>query len=194
VLDGLDNDCDGVVDEGTVAFDDDRDGASEFAGDCDDSTAAVGPSAREVPDHRDNDCDGLLDEGSLWTDDDGDGFSEDAGDCDDTDPAVAPDLADDNGNYNLDCEGWAFGTAGDEDEDGWTVEDGDCDDTDGWRHPERDEACDERDNDCDGEVDEGCPAPETVVVEIPEGGCQHGGVWGLGWLAVLLTRRRWTRR
>jgi hypothetical protein len=60
---GVDEDCDGLVDEGTVVFDDDGDGLSEVEGDCDDGDDAVHPGARERPDCRDNDCDGELDEG-----------------------------------------------------------------------------------------------------------------------------------
>jgi hypothetical protein len=60
---GRDEDCDGIVDEGTVAYDDDGDGLSEERGDCDDGDEAVHPGARERPDCRDNDCDGEIDEG-----------------------------------------------------------------------------------------------------------------------------------
>lgn len=38
--DGADNDCDGTVDEGTECFDDDGDGLTELAGDCDDGDAS----------------------------------------------------------------------------------------------------------------------------------------------------------
>lgn len=61
--DGKDQDCDGVVDEGTTRFDDDGDGLSEDDGDCDDSDAGVHPGAAEAPDCRDQDCDGEIDEG-----------------------------------------------------------------------------------------------------------------------------------
>jgi hypothetical protein len=47
---GEDDDCDGVVDEGTDAYDDDGDGLSENDGDCDDSSASVHPGAAEVCD------------------------------------------------------------------------------------------------------------------------------------------------
>ncbi|MEQ1565587.1 MAG: putative metal-binding motif-containing protein [Myxococcota bacterium] len=60
---GVDEDCDGKIDEGTVAYDDDGDGLAELAGDCNDVDAEVYPGARERPDCRDNDCDGEVDEG-----------------------------------------------------------------------------------------------------------------------------------
>ena len=60
---GIDEDCDGLVDEGTVAFDDDRDGYAEIEGDCDDRDGVVYPGAAELPNCRDEDCDGHIDEG-----------------------------------------------------------------------------------------------------------------------------------
>lgn len=59
---GVDEDCDGIVDEGTVAYDDDGDGLSELEGDCDDTDSGVRPGRPERPDCRDQDCDGLVDE------------------------------------------------------------------------------------------------------------------------------------
>lgn len=57
VENGLDDDCDGVADDGTDTVDDDGDGFSEAAGDCDDTMDTVYPGAAEIPDHLDNDCD-----------------------------------------------------------------------------------------------------------------------------------------
>lgn len=59
----IDEDCDGVVDEGTRAHDDDGDGLSEDDGDCDDADPLRHPGAAELPDCRDQDCDGRADEG-----------------------------------------------------------------------------------------------------------------------------------
>lgn len=61
--DGIDQDCDGLVDDGTYAFDDDGDGITEIAGDCDDSDALVHPGTPERPNCRDDDCDAQVDEG-----------------------------------------------------------------------------------------------------------------------------------
>ncbi len=59
----IDDDCDGLVDEGTAAHDDDGDGTSEQEGDCDDGDPARHSGAVEVADCRDQDCDGRVDEG-----------------------------------------------------------------------------------------------------------------------------------
>ena len=76
VCDGLDNDCDGDVDEGvlnTYYMDADGDGYLSDE-DCDDLSPLVHPGADEICDGIDNDCDGSLDEGTLET------FYEDADD------------------------------------------------------------------------------------------------------------------
>ena len=65
VCDGIDNDCDGQVDEGGVCDcpDNDADGFTTCAGDCDDDNASTNPDAAEVCDGVDNNCDGQIDEG-----------------------------------------------------------------------------------------------------------------------------------
>ncbi|MFM7201749.1 MAG: putative metal-binding motif-containing protein, partial [Myxococcota bacterium] len=88
VGDGLDNDCDGKIDEGLNTTDDDGDGYSEATGDCDDADPATSPVGTELPyDGVDQDCSGL-----DLTDVDEDGFDggPDGADCDDAEPAINP--------------------------------------------------------------------------------------------------------
>ncbi|MEZ4317475.1 MAG: protein kinase [Myxococcota bacterium] len=63
VPNGIDDNCDGRIDEGTIAYDDDGDGLSELQGDCNDHDPRVRPGAIELADCRDQDCDGEVDEG-----------------------------------------------------------------------------------------------------------------------------------
>ena len=95
--DGVDNDCDGDIDEGvtsTYYADDDGDGfgdpttstdACEPSGgwvptsdDCDDADPYVYPGAEEICDGVDNDCNDTIDDGlestTYYADSDGDGF------------------------------------------------------------------------------------------------------------------------
>ena len=88
--DGIDNDCDTLIDEDTNGFDDDGDGQSEDDGDCNDNDATIYQGGPENADYADNDCDGTIDEGTNLYDDDGDGFSDLDGDVDDSDPLVYP--------------------------------------------------------------------------------------------------------
>jgi enediyne biosynthesis protein E4 len=59
---GIDDNCDGVVDDGASTADGDTDGESIAAGDCNDTRADVHHGAPELLDGRDNDCDGAVDE------------------------------------------------------------------------------------------------------------------------------------
>jgi len=154
--DHIDNDCDGLIDEGTEAYDDDGDGYTELDGDCDDNHVHTYPGAEEIGDHLDNDCDGQVDEGLDVTDDDGDGYSEADGDCADHDPAVHPGAPEIPDHIDNDCDGLVDeGTDYyDDDGDGYTEADGDCDDDHVWVYPGCPEAGDHIDNDCDGEIDE----------------------------------------
>ena len=105
IADGHDNDCDGVIDEGTRDYDDDGDSFSENEGDCNDYDEDVYAGAWEIADYKDNDCDGITDEGSSLYDDDGDGYTEMDQDCDDEDAAVHPGAVEYCDGIDNDCNG-----------------------------------------------------------------------------------------
>jgi hypothetical protein len=150
---GIDDDCDGDIDEddatdaSTWWADADGDGfgdpsvertaceqptgyaANDF--DCDDASGAINPDADERCNSYDDDCDGTTDElgavdAPTWYEDaDADGYG-DAGSGMDA------------------CEAPS----------GWVADDTDCDDDDGAVNPAADEACNGIDDDCDGATDE----------------------------------------
>jgi large repetitive protein len=148
VCDGIDNNCDGDVDEGVVGVwytDADGDGFGATSGgtesceapdgtvadssDCDDADDAIHPDAAERCNELDDDCDGDIDEDALSTwylDADDDGYG---------DPAVTYDECDPPPGYVDNSD--------------------DCDDTDPLSSPDGVETCDEQDNNCDGDTDEG---------------------------------------
>ncbi len=161
IVDGMDSDCDGTVDDGTDASDDDGDGVTEDAGDCDDAEADASPLTVEVADGIDNDCDGTVDEGTSAYDDDRDGFSEDDGDCNDADATVGPVSGELPGNgVDDDCDGTVDVNVPDRDNDGISADGGDCDDGSAAVSPAAAEIADGVDNDCDGFVDEGTTASD----------------------------------
>ena len=151
--DGLDQDCDGEIDEdaesGTLLFYADADGDghgypgttttaceapegySGDASDCDDTAAEIYPGAPEYCNGYDDDCDEVIDEAAAldaptwYTDADGDTY----GDPDASLTACSqPGGSSDNGL--------------------------DCDDYDDAEHPDATEVCDGDDDDCDGLSDE----------------------------------------
>ncbi|MFH1464050.1 MAG: putative metal-binding motif-containing protein [Pseudomonadota bacterium] len=152
--DGVDNDCDGEVDEGlgsTWYTDSDGDGYGSHAGsveacsqpdgyadnadDCDDHDDAIYPGAREVCDGEDNDCDGTIDEGAMTTwyaDHDRDGYGDD-------------------GTTQEACDRPT----------GYVAEGGDCDDDDASVNPGATERCNGIDDDCDGRVDNNASDADT---------------------------------
>jgi hypothetical protein len=117
---GIDEDCDGIVDN----VDNDRDNYIDLAcggTDCDDADPDVHPGAVEVCDFADNDCNGIVDEGFSYVnqhlDGDGDGCgvgtptntcpgqgATQGGDCDDADPGIHPGVAEVYDGVDNDCD------------------------------------------------------------------------------------------
>ncbi|MCB9762036.1 MAG: putative metal-binding motif-containing protein [Alphaproteobacteria bacterium] len=152
VCDGVDNNCDGTVDEDATdaptwypdadadTFGDPASPATACAApeghvadatDCDDADATVHPGADEVCDGVDQDCDGEVDEDATdaptwYADADADTFG---------DPTVTVDA----------CEA----------PEGHVADATDCDDADATVHPDAIDDCDRIDNDCDESIDEG---------------------------------------
>jgi hypothetical protein len=154
VCDGLDNNCDGQVDEGIAVSwfqDEDGDGFGDpevsqsgceapvgYVGnnlDCDDTSADVLPGGNEICDEIDNDCNGLIDENVTQTwymDSDGDGY----------------------GIADITVEACTQPP-------GYTDNDEDCNDADASLTVSSTEVCDGLDNDCDGATDEAGAFGET---------------------------------
>jgi len=107
VCDGVDNDCNGEVDE-VVDGDGDGHAGVECGGDdCDDTDPAIHGEAAETCNGLDDDCDGEVDE-DIDPDRDDDGVeSVECGgeDCDDLDPEVRPGVAEVCNEVDDDCDG-----------------------------------------------------------------------------------------
>ena len=161
ICNGVDDDCDGLVDEGVGQIwfaDSDADGFGDSGNsqtacdqpggfvsdntDCDDTDPLVNPDAVEVCNDIDDDCDGLIDEGVLLTwfaDTDGDGFGN-------------------PNNSQMACSQPA----------GYVSNNTDCNDGNGSIHPGATELCNNVDDDCDGIVDDGCPPSGQVLISIED--------------------------
>ncbi len=126
--DGIDNNCDGQIDEGCI-IDLDEDGFDATV-DCDDENAAVNPSAIELCNSVDDDCDGSIDDGltfvNYYTDADGDGYGSGAA-------------------VNLCANPGA----------GFVTNNTDCNDSNAALHAITVEVCNNFDDDCDGSIDDG---------------------------------------
>ncbi len=158
VCDGVDNDCDGAIDNATdiTVMDADGDGymsdACSLGTDCDDTRSDVSPGGIEICDGVDEDCNGIVDD----KDSDGDGAVDSlcgGSDCDDEDPALGPDVPEDcHDGIDNNCNGTIDGA--DADGDGYASDEcpggDDCNDADPYIHPGEAEFCDDIDQDCDG--------------------------------------------
>jgi len=177
VCNGLDDDCDGVADDGftTVWYTDadgdgygddttltvtctPADGSSAVGGDCDDADAVSYPDAEDAwYDGIDANCDGADD---YDADEDGADSADYGGDdCDDADDLVyvgAPEDCSATVDYN--CDG-SIGAA-DADGDGYSACT-DCNDASATANPGASEACNAADDDCDGVVDDGLAVAES---------------------------------
>ncbi|TNE91569.1 MAG: hypothetical protein EP330_05020 [Deltaproteobacteria bacterium] len=153
--DGIDNDCDGTVDDGPSRDTDrDRDGYTVSQGDCNDLNPHIHPGAVEQCNGLDDDCDGLV--ALTEFDIDQDGLRACEGDCNDYDARVRPGIAEDCADeLDNNCDGLVNEDA-DADRDGFTTCMGDCrDDLPEINPAAPEEACNEVDDNCDGVIDEG---------------------------------------
>lgn len=160
--DMLDNDCDGVAEEGCYGDDYDSDGVAA-AEDCNDCDPGIGAGLPEVCDDGvDNDCSSpgdpaAGDQACDAEDQDGDGHAAipSGDDCDDTDPRIhpeAPDRCDDGVIQNCVAD---RNCTDDNDGDSFDAS-VDCRDDDPTVNPWGEEVCDAEgvDEDCDGQINE----------------------------------------
>ena len=182
--DGVDNNCDSVVDDGYVATSTTcgvgacaSTGLLECVSGAEVDSCVEGTAETEGPigdatcsDGLDNDCDGAIDvadPGCVFTctDNDGDGYAVEGGDCglvdcNDSNAGVNPGAVEICDGVDNDCDG-SVDEGFDADGDGYTTCGGDCDDTNpdvslgATEGPVGDATCsDGLDNDCDGAIDD----------------------------------------
>ncbi len=142
ICDGIDNNCDGSIDEGFT--DDDGDGYAVCGGDCDDMDSLINPGVTETPYNGiDEDCNPV----TLDDDLDSDGYTH-ITDCDDLNPAAYPGAIEVCDGADNDCNG-SVDEGYDVDGDGHTVCGGDCDDNDESVNPGISEILyNDKDDDC----------------------------------------------
>ena len=178
VCDGIDQDCNGVVDDdsdgdgdGVTTCGPDGDEGAADDNDCDDTDDTIFPGAPELCDSEDNDCDG--DTGDEEVDADADDFTPCTGDCDDNDDTSYPGASEVCDGADNDCDPLTVPDGGEDDADGDLyfacspvsagVNGDDCDDNDATVNPGATEVCDGADQNCNNTTDEGFDVDQDGV-------------------------------
>jgi hypothetical protein len=170
VCDGVDQDCDGIRDDGFP--DVDADGWASCGGDCNDSNAAVHPGVPEICNGIDDNCAGGVDEGF---DADSDGYTTCGGDCNDANAAVHPGVTEVCNGIDDNCAG-GVDEGFDVDGDGYTTCGGDCNDSNPAIRPNAVENCGNGvDDNCNGLTDSQEPSCQVDTVVITKAEWKNAG-------------------